>query len=272
VALLLPAVQAAREAARRAQCQSNLHQLAIAMQHYHDAVRCFPSGITTSNRTLWSGHLLPYLEQRDLYESLDFSLPSWSLGANGEACASWLPVLRCPSSDAPRHLTAQGINDRVPCTYLACSSGTAVRESGPPPLVGQADSDGIFFEDSGTRMASLLDGTSTTVLAGEAVFIYRPQGLDNYGLMQFLDHWYVGTMEGFNNEVSESMGSTAAAVNSYLRDVFVDEKELAFSSYHPGGAQVVLADGAVAFISESIDRGTWSSLGTRAGCEVVASR
>jgi len=101
VALLLPAVQAAREAARRAQCQSNLHQIGIAMHHYHDAVRCFPSGISTSNRTLWSGHLLPFLEQRALYESVDFNLPSWNLGANSEACASWLSVLRCPSSDAP---------------------------------------------------------------------------------------------------------------------------------------------------------------------------
>lgn len=272
VALLLPAVQAAREAARRAQCQSNLHQIGIAMHHYHDAVRCFPSGITTSNRTLWSGHLLPFLEQRALYESLDFSLPTWSLGPNSEACASWLPVLRCPSSDAPEHLTAQGINDRVPCTYLGCSSGTAVRESGPPPWVGHPDSDGIFFQDSGVRMAGLLDGTSTTVLAGETVFIYQPHGYDHYHLMQFLDHWYIGTTEGFNNEVSESMGSTGPAINSHLLDVFVDEKELAFSSSHPGGVQIVLADGAVVFVSESIDRGAWSSLGTRAGSEVVAAR
>jgi prepilin-type N-terminal cleavage/methylation domain-containing protein len=272
VALLLPAVQAAREAARRAQCQSNLHQIGIAMHHYHDSARCFPSGITTSNRALWSSHLLPFLEQRALYESLDFSLPSWNVGANGEACATWLPVFRCPSSDAPEHLTAQGITDRVPCNYLACSSGTARCESGPPPLAGQADSNGVFFEDSGIRMAGLRDGTSTTVLAGEAVFSYKPHGYDHYGLMQFMDHWYVGTMEGFTNEVSESMGSTGAALNSYLQDVFVDEKELAFSSYHPGGAQVVLADGAVVFVAETIDRSTWSSLGTRAGGDVVAAR
>ena len=271
VALLLPAVQAAREAARRVQCQSHLHQIGIALHHYHDSVRCFPSGITSSNRTFWSGHLLPFLEQRALYESLDFRLP-WDVGANSEACASWLAVLRCPSSTAPEHLTAQGITDRVPCTYLACSSGTARCESGPPPLAGQPDSDGIFFEDSGVRMAGLLDGSSTTVLAGETVFIFTGHGLDHYGLNQFLDHWYVGTMEGRFNEVSEAMGSTGVAINSFLRDVFVDEKELAFSSHHPGGAQVILADGAVVFISESIDRDTWSSLGTRAGSEVVAAR
>jgi prepilin-type N-terminal cleavage/methylation domain-containing protein len=271
VALLLPAVQAAREAARRVQCQSQLRQIGIALHHYHDCLGSFPPGISGSNRTFWSGHLLPFLEQRALYESLDFSLP-WNQGANGEACASWLPVLRCPSSTAPGQLTAQGIADRVPCTYLACSSGTVQRESGPPPLAGQADSDGIFFEDSGVRMADLLDGSSATVLAGETVFIYQGHGLDHYGLTQYLDHWYVGTMEGRGNEVSESMGSTGVAINSFLREVFVDEKELAFSSHHSGGAQVVLADGAVAFISEAIDRTTWSSLGTRAGSEVVAAR
>jgi prepilin-type N-terminal cleavage/methylation domain-containing protein len=271
VALLLPAVQAAREAARRAQCQSHLRQIGIALHHYHDCLRRFPAGITGSNRTFWSGHLLPFLEQRALYESLDFSL-SWHLGANREACASWLPVLRCPTSTAPEHLTAQGITDRVPCTYLACSSGTVQRESGPPPLAGQPDADGIFFEDSGIRMADLLDGASATVLAGETVFIYQAHGLDHYGLTQFLDHWYVGTIEGRGNEVSESMGSTGVAINSYLRDVFVDEKELAFSSHHPGGAQVVLADGEVVFVSETIDRDTWSSLGTRAGSEIVAAR
>lgn len=117
-------------------------------------------------------------------------------------------MLRCPSSTAPDHLTAQGITDRVPCN----------------------------------------------------------------GLTQFLDHWYVGTIERRFNEISESMSSTGVAINSFLRAVFVDEKDLAFSSHHPGGAQVVLADGAVVFISETIHRNTWNSLGTRAGSEGVAAR
>jgi prepilin-type N-terminal cleavage/methylation domain-containing protein len=270
IALLLPAIQAAREAARRAQCLCNLRQIGIALHHYHDTVRCFPPGITSSNRTFWTGHLLPYLEAGSLYDSLDFNQP-WTQAANSEACASWLPVLRCPSSPAPRRLTAQGLTDRVPSTYLACTSGTANRESGPPPLAGQGGSDGIFFEDSGIRLADLLDGCSSTVLAGETVFLYEPHGVDLCGLNQFLDHWYVGSTEGRGNEISESMGSTGVAVNSFRLNVFVDEKELAFSSHHPGGAQVVLADGAVVYVSEMIDRSVWSSLGTRAGREVVGA-
>jgi prepilin-type processing-associated H-X9-DG protein len=143
------------------------------------------------------------------------------------------------------------------------------RESGPPPLAGQADSNGLFYINSGTRLADIVDGSSNTVAVGETVFIFRPHGADHTGLQQYLDHWYIGTAEGRGNEISEVVGSTGIAVNSFLRDVFVDEQELDFSSRHPGGAQVVLADGAVSFIAESIDRDTWRAMGTRAGGEVL---
>jgi prepilin-type N-terminal cleavage/methylation domain-containing protein len=275
VALLLPAVQAAREAARRMQCQNNLHQIGIALHNYHDANRKFPPGITWPNRTFWSGHLLPYMEQRPLYEMLDLD-QSWNTSPNSEACASYLSVFRCPSTTAPRHITAQGIADRVPCNYLACTSGTVTRESapsgaGPSPLAGRPDSDGIFFINSDTRFADVLDGSSSTVAVGETIFIFKGHGPDHTGRSQFLDHWYIGTLEGYGNEVSESMGSTGVAVNSFELSVFVDEMELSFSSRHPAGGQVVLADGSVRFIAENIDRATWSAMGTCRGGEVVGS-
>ncbi len=275
VALLLPAVQAAREAARRVQCSNNLHQIGIALHSYHDTNRRFPPGITWPNRTLWSGHLLPYMEQRPMYEMLDANL-MWTASPNSEACGSYLSTFRCPSTTAPRHITAQGITDRVPCSYLACTSGTVTRESapsgaGPSPLAGRPDSDGIFFINSDTRLADVLDGSSSTVAVGETVFIFKGHGPDHTGRNQFLDHWYVGTMEGYGNEVSESMGSTGVAINSFDLPVFVDEMELAFSSRHPGGGQVVLADGSVMFVSEDIDRTTWSAMGTCRGGEVVGS-
>jgi prepilin-type N-terminal cleavage/methylation domain-containing protein/prepilin-type processing-associated H-X9-DG protein len=268
MALLLPAIQAAREAARRVQCQHNLHQMGIALHSYHDAGRVFPAGLILPNRTMWSGLLLPYLEQRSLHAALDSDEP-WSEGFKQEACSSYLPIFRCPSSTAPRHLSAQGIDDRVPCNYLACTSGTVRRESGPPPLAGQPDSNGIFYINSGTRLSAIFDGASCTVAVGETIFSFRGHGADHTGMTQFLDHWYIGTGEGRDNEVSESLGSTGVAVNSFALDVFVDEKELDFSSRHPGGAHVLLADGAVAFVSESINRATWTALGTRAGGEVV---
>jgi prepilin-type N-terminal cleavage/methylation domain-containing protein/prepilin-type processing-associated H-X9-DG protein len=271
VALLLPAVQAAREAARRIQCQNNLRQMAIAVHNYHGAHGNFPSGVIRANRTLWSGLILTQIEQEPLYGTLEFGRPWDEDGsANERACGVYLPVYRCPSSTAPEHVDLQGIVDRVPCTYLACSSGTAARESGPPPLAGQPDSDGVFFADSRVRVADIRDGTSSTVAIGEALFRTDVHGPDHYGIVQIVDHWYIGTPEGFDNEISEALGSTAAAINSVeIDDLFVDEKELCFSSYHPGGAQLAFADGHVSLVSETIDRHTWSALGTRAGREIA---
>jgi prepilin-type N-terminal cleavage/methylation domain-containing protein/prepilin-type processing-associated H-X9-DG protein len=271
VALLLPAVQAAREAARRIQCQNNLRQLGLAVVHYHDLNRSFPSGLIWPDRTFWTALLLPEIEQVSLYNSLNFGAPWYEPGtSNHAACGTYLGVFRCPSSIAPEHLTTNGILDRVPCNYLACTSGLLARESGPPPLVGLADADGLFFVNDKMRMSDILDGTSNTIAMGEAIFIYVPSGPDNYGLNQFIDHWYIGTTEGFGNEVSESMGSTAVPINAYrIEDSFVDEKELSFSSRHTGGVQVVFADGHVAFMSERISRAIWSALGTRANHEVA---
>lgn len=270
MSLLLPAVQAAREAARRIQCQNNLHQMGVALHNYHDAFGSFPSGLIWPNRTMWSGLILNELEQGPLYDTLDFGRPWDEDGSpNERACATYLPVYRCPSSTAPEHIEVQGIPERVPCTYLASASGTVARESGPPPLVGAPDSDGVFFVNSHVRVADIRDGTSSTVAVGEAMFRVDVRGPDHTGITQIVDHWYIGTPEGHTNEISEALGSTAVAINSVsLSDPFIDEKELSFSSRHRSGAQMLFADGHVSFISETIDRDTWSALGTRAGSEV----
>lgn len=268
IALLLPAVQSAREAARRMECQNNLRQHGIALHAYHDKHKRFPAGLVWPNRILWSGQLLPHLEQTALHDTLELDLP-WTEEPNSNACATWLSVFRCPSSSAPSHLNAQGIDDRVPSNYLACTSGTVARESGPPPLVGRRDSDGMFYINSLVRIGDVRDGTSNTVAIGEAVFRFEPSGPDHSGLNQFIDHWYIGTPEGVGNEISEAMGTTAAPVNAHKnRNLFVDERELGFSSWHYGGAQVVFADGHVEFMSDGIDLQTWNALGTRAGYDV----
>lgn len=269
VALLLPAVQAAREAARRSQCLNNLHQMGVALHAYHDSCRSFPSAYIWPNRTLWSGLILTQMEQVPLYDTLEFDRP-WDVdnSPNELACATYLTVYRCPSSGNEKHMDMQGITARVPCNYLACASGTGTRESGPPPLVGLPGSDGMFFVNSSTRMADILDGTSSTVAIGETLVRIDVHGPDHTGRTQVVDHWYIGTPEGNANEISESMGSTGVAINSVaMPDPFIDEKELCFSSWHSGGVQVLFADGHVSFVAETIDRDTWSALGTRAGSE-----
>ncbi len=263
MAILLPALQAARESARRLQCAHHLRQLGLAMHSYHNVHQRFPAGIARGSRLMWSGQLLSYLEEAPLYESIDLDAP-WTVAPNSRACASYLSFFRCPSTLAPRHLTAQGIAQRVPCTYLACSSGTVRRESGPPPLVGRPYSNGIFYIDSRIRIAKIRDGTSQTLALGEAIFDFREIGPDWSGQPQFVDHWYIGTTQGNGNEISESMGTTAVPINTYFNaGAFADERELAFGSWHGGGALVNFADGHVSFLDESLDGTPWSAMGTR---------
>jgi len=269
LSLLLPAVQAARESARKVQCGNRLRQMSLALLQYHDAKQHFLAAITSRQRLIWNGAILPFIEQENLYDRIDPNLP-WNLGANAQVCSTFLPIYRCPSSTAPDTMTAQGIENRVPCDYLVCASGTDTRESGPGVLAGGPHSDGVFFVDSRTRLSEVRDGASNTVAVGDSFFQFEELELDHTGYPQFLDRWCVGTLEGLGNEVSEAMGSTGVAINSHRLDVFIDEKELAFGSRHAGGVQMALVDGAVIFFDENIDRAVWQAWGTRNGGEVAA--
>lgn len=275
IALLLPAVQAAREAGRRMQCGNNLHQLIIAAHNYHDVHRRFPPGFLLENTTslsgpFWSSMLLPQLEQGPLFDTLEFGSP-WDVDGspNELACATYISAFRCPSSTAAEHMTLQGITDRVPSNYLGCATGIADRESGPDPRASNFNSDGIFYISSDTRIADVLDGTSSTVAIGEAEFDIRARGIDHGGTTHIVDHWYIGSPSINPSEVSETVGSTAVPVNAVFdASAFIDARELCFSSRHPGGAQVSFADGHVSMVAETIDAIVWSALGTRDRGEV----
>jgi prepilin-type N-terminal cleavage/methylation domain-containing protein len=279
VGLLLPAVQAAREAGRRLQCSGNFHQMGIALHNYHDVHRSFPSGIVEPSFVMWSGCLLPFLEQNNLHQTLNFS-QRWEIAntPNAQACTTLLSVYRCPSTDAPEHVAVQGIRDRVPSSYLAVASGTATRESGSAPdHLGLRNQDGLMFLNSATKIAFVLDGTSNSLAIGECLFRPDVQGPDLSGVVQIVDHWYIGS-DGFGRsnrnpglvEVSEALGSSGVALNGLKLDVFIDEKEIAFTSLHKGGCLFVFADAHVQFLSDSIDRKVYSALGTIAGNEIVS--
>lgn len=281
IGLLLPAVQAAREAARRIQCANNLKQMGLALHQYHDIHRHFPPGIVHPNHTLWTAGLLPFLEQRNLYEGLDFSARWEIANGNAIACSTMLTMYRCPSSDAPEHVNVQGVPNRVPSSYLAVGSGTDKLESGNGPNLhlGMPNRDGLMFLNSNTRIASVLDGTSQTVAIGEALFRPEVQGPDLFGVVQIVDHWYIGTdgiqsIEGTAGvvEVSEAIGSTGVPLNGMLLPIFIDEKELGFSSLHVGGCLFVYADGHVDFLSSNIDSIVYSAIGTIGKGEVAVGQ
>ena len=274
IAIILPAVHMVRETARRTSCANHLKQMGTAIHSFHDVNRRLPSAFTQPEQAMWTALILPFLEQESLYDTLDLAGP-WDVdgSANELACSVYIPVYRCPSSRAPDRIEeAQGIANRVPCNYLACASGTGFRESGPKPWVGESDSDGVFYVNSRTRLKEVTDGTATTVLVGEAIFSFEIWQDDYDGNTQVIDHWYIGTSELplYTNELSEAVGSTAVPLNATLdENSEANDKELCFSSFHPGGAQVVFVDGHIQFLAETIDRQIFGALGTRASGEAV---
>lgn len=143
VALLLPAVQASREAARRAQCRNNLQQIALALHNYHDVYKSFPPAITYSadGQPLhsWRVLLLPYLDQQGLYGQYNLNEP-WNGPGNSQLLARMPPVYACPSG-----LPAMGV------THYAVPVGNKT----------------MFPPDRGVRMSEITDGTSNTLMVVE---------------------------------------------------------------------------------------------------------
>lgn len=277
IGLLLPAVQSAREAARRMQCANNLKQTGLAILNHADTLRRFPSGcdtksaLSTSQRFLWSGQILPFIEQSPLYSSVDPTRPWDNYEPNISAMRTNLSFMRCPSSNAPQ-VYDQIIENRATSTYLACASGLIRNETGPGALIGGASLDGSMFTNSKIRHRDFYDGLSNTVIVGETLFLPGVSGPDFNNISQIIDHWCVGTPGMGISEMSEALGSTAIPINSWKNygKVFIEDIELGYASRHAGLIQVVFADGHVQSISESINLPVWSACGTRANVDLVS--
>jgi len=261
IALLLPAVQQAREAARRSQCKNNLKQMGLALHNYHETFSILPPGFNvdlvvantaTGNGGLgWSGSILPGIDQANVYNTIDFNA-DWGTGANEDACATYLSVYRCPSDTTVSHRNHDGIDARVPTSYLACFSGTRGSDSES----NVTDADGVFFLNSSIRLRDITDGTTNTIAVGECINDFDA----------FKDHFYIGSTsiggwDGAPREYSEFLASTDVPMNS--------TNEVAFGSNHVGGAHFLLLDGSVRFLSENMSQTTFSYLGSRADGKVL---
>ena len=276
VGLLLPAVQAAREAARRIQCANNLKQMGLAAIQHADASGRFPSGGQTSpvlpgsHRLLWSGQLLPFLEQTNLRNTVNPDKPWDTFVPNIAAMQTYLSVFRCPSAAAPDTF-GQVIEDRIPCTYLGCASGTIGTESGSGPKIGDDYQNGVLYSNSKIRHRDFLDGLTNTILIAESLFLPGVSGPDHDGNGQIIDHWSVGSPGMGASEMSEAIGSTAIPINAWKQrpQAFIDDIELGFSSRHSSLIQAVFADGRIQRIDESISPTVWSAIGTRDRGEVA---
>ncbi len=283
VALLLPAIQMAREAARRSSCSNNLRQIGLALHHYHDQQFRFPFG-WNNHGTAWSALILPQLEQGSLYETLVFAeSANWGSHASNETAAgTWIATYRCPSMAQRQHVDNSGIPLRVPASYRGCGASDVLSDDpGTVPRPGfksfeSVEHDGMFYGCSAVSLRDVLDGTSTTILVGEA---YTDVDFVQDG--NAMDYWYLGSPQidpcdcrggTSGTEYSEFVFSTAAPINArFMAALSGYEKEVSAGSYHPGGAQFCLVDASVRFISESVDPDLYRALGSRDGGEVVGS-
>ena len=290
IALLLPAVQMAREAARRSQCTNNLKQIALALHNYHDTIKRFPPGglwytnaVTNanfdSNRGSMLMHILPYMEQQPLYDAFDglsayayqqFNSPQTPPYIAGTIVATY----KCPSDITLERnkITVNGIApDNLATFSYSASKGptrTGDNPAGPCPeravydayRFSQDDSDpaGPFTRrgrDYCCKMSHCKDGLSNTIFVGEvrgdcAEPIQR--GWAHASNTQGL----ISTLYPINYDTCNTDQS-----NGPCHWWSNWSTEFGFKSLHPGGANFALGDGSVHFISETIDHWTYQYLG-----------
>ncbi|MEA1950692.1 MAG: DUF1559 domain-containing protein, partial [Planctomycetota bacterium] len=301
VALLLPAVQQSRAAARRMLCSNNLKQLALAAHGYHAVAESFPPGLdqfeaSTSPRyrgTSVFTYLLPHLEQGNLLSDWNYEHPLNNTYGGGKArAAAILPVFLCPADHIENNPTSRGGRYHGMTSY----GGNGGTRSFDP---GLAACDGIFHttgtasepqrDQQPVSLAMIADGTAQTLLFGERN--HHDRNFHAFAARGWADplsqlgRWAaiggrksIGdvTMSGFvaiNHRMPVSFENRAAAdppINS-SGDFYLHEQRrvCAFGSSHAGGANFALTDGSVRFLSEALPLETLQALCTRDAQEVV---
>ena len=306
VGLLLPAVQAAREAARRMSCANNLRQIGLAVANYESAWKTFPWGAKAGKATGWTLDIAPYLEQSNVSQTIVDTVNNGSLTVQqradrlGDLGRTVVPTYRCPSEIADGvDVAATGeLGGRAVCNYLGIAGSNVDRDSwSNNGVVGVEKGDGVLFATDANlrfyptfhppavRPAAIFDGLSQTMLVGESV--HRPIGVcgtcDRHGLHhpEFndivvrpspIDGSFIPQRLGL--DYSETLASLDHRFNlgeNTLLNFLVTEDviELTLSSYHPGGVQVVNCDGSVRFHTDFLDDDVREAMGTRAGHEVI---
>lgn len=288
ISLLLPAVQQAREAARRAQCQNNLKQLGLAFHNYHGVYNTFPMGYfldtATFNAHAWGTMLLPFMEQGNLIDNYNYSYPFFSPepplasgGPNNQAVVTTLlPGFICPSTPGNKRvydftLPASALGIQLTWSAAASDYGAQSGVLGVfynvyvQPVVGtMANRGGMLREGECIRFADVTDGTTNTLMLAEIAgrnSTYRdgelvthwsdPTNLNSgggWGDAINGENWLAGSLY-------DGTGGTGPCVinctNLSGRGTY---------SFHPGGIQILMVDGSVQFISENMRNATYAEL------------
>ncbi len=255
IALLLPAVQQAREAARRTQCKNNMMQIGLALHSYHHTHQMLPPGSINPTGPIkhdgkgyqysWTTQILPYLDEQLAYKKLDFSKSIHDV-ANSEVIFRTSPVFTCPSSPSGGNAYAGCHNDVE----------TAI----------DIENNGVLFLNSSVRFRDVTDGRRATVMIGEVI----STGNWSYGTRATLRN-----MSGLNSSKDVSFYREASGNNYYGfpdEEIAEEDGEVAidpilfvggFLSYHTGGVNFCFVDGSVRFLSQNMDGQVRLNLGNR---------
>ncbi|QDU63303.1 hypothetical protein Pan216_41810 [Planctomycetes bacterium Pan216] len=277
VSLLLPAVQQARESARRSMCSNNLKQVALGLLNYHDAHNVFPYGARLGDplngdtlvRDTWMHRILPFIDQTNLFDDYE----AW----NGDNC--WLapdairsraiPMLMCPSDPAGPAFGGASTTPGFQGNYVLLNGNG---------FVERYDANGLFWVSSDTKLGDVADGTSKTLLASEVIIRGSQPMSGAWGAGG--GYWGGASGGGYGF-------TTAEPPNPLLPDVLYGCKSTDFPgspcfvrgsygdpeiyarSYHPGGVNTALSDGTVQFFGNSTSRDVFRAMGTRAQGELT---
>ena len=272
IALLLPAVQAARESARRACCKSNLRQIGVGLHLHYDTNRRFPAGWTAFDPGTnephwfgepgwaWSARILPYMEQTVVHKDLiRFKLPITD-PANDDARVTSLACFRCPSDRGDKTFV---LEDGGPCPGGGCgpvelATGNYIGVFGTVDFhhvyaEPYDECDGTFFLNQGVRVRNISDGLSQTFIVGERS-------------SKLAASTWIGMVSGGQHAPARVCGVATYPPNSEEQPVHYFHN---FSSRHTSGTHFLAGDGSVKLIAESINQDVYHALCTRDGGEVV---
>ncbi|WP_425400168.1 DUF1559 domain-containing protein [Aeoliella sp.] len=256
VALLLPAVQAAREAARRTQCINNLKQLGLALHNYHASFNQFPPGgevpeSSSESQPSYLARMLPYMEQSTISDNLDFRA-ALSDPSNNAMAQLELAVFRCPSN-SPTEISGNRTDPWVGGQLYQTSNYEGINGAGREQMrknathnCGAHNIDGFVFPGSKTSIRKITDGTSHTFAMGERIHELRAWARGytaSFNVCTFMSKNLTYPLTGDPSGIGYYN-----AISADVSPKIVKFNDLYFGSDHPGGTQFLFADGSATLL------------------------